>query len=53
MAEQKIFYFSGTGNSLYVAGRLDEAPLSIPQEMRKPAQLCRRGHRHRLLAARP
>lgn len=35
MVDQKIFYFSATGNSLYVAGRLGEAPVSIPQEMRK------------------
>lgn len=35
MAGQMVFYFSGTGNSLYVARRLDDTPLSIPQEMRK------------------
>lgn len=31
----KIFFFSATGNSLYVAGRLAPDPISIPQEMRK------------------
>lgn len=28
-----LFYFTGTGNSLYVARELDDAPLSIPQVM--------------------
>lgn len=31
----KVFFFSGTGNSLYVAGKFASQPLSIPQEMRK------------------
>lgn len=26
-----IFYFTATGNSLYVARQLDESPISIPQ----------------------
>lgn len=30
-----LFYFTGTGNSLYVARELDDAPLSIPQVMRQ------------------
>lgn len=30
-----IFYFTGTGNSLYVAQELEENPLSIPQIMKK------------------
>lgn len=29
-----VFYFTGTGNSLYVAGHLEENPVSIPQLMR-------------------
>ena len=29
-----VFYFTGTGNSLYVARQLEEKPLSIPQVMR-------------------
>ena len=29
-----VFYFTGTGNSLHVARRLEERPLSIPQVMR-------------------
>lgn len=33
--DNKVFFFSATGNSLYVAGRLSGSPLSIPQEMRK------------------
>ena len=28
-----VFFFTATGNSLYVAKQLDEMPLSIPQEM--------------------
>lgn len=31
----KVFFFSATGNSLYVAGRFSDSPISIPQEMRK------------------
>ena len=30
-----VFYFTATGNSLYVAKQLDEERLSIPREMRK------------------
>ena len=30
-----VFYFTATGNSLYVAKQLDEERLSIPQEMNK------------------
>ena len=29
-----VFYFTGTGNSLYVAKQIEEVPLSIPQVMR-------------------
>lgn len=35
MDDRKIFFFSATGNSLYVASQLSENPVSIPQEMRK------------------
>ena len=31
-----IFYFTGTGNSLYVAKQLEEHPVSIPQIIRRP-----------------
>lgn len=30
-----VFYFSATGNSLYVARQLSDDLLSIPQEMKK------------------
>ncbi len=30
-----LFYFTGTGNSLYVAKQIEEHPISIPQEMKK------------------
>lgn len=30
-----IFYFTGTGNSLYIARQIEETPLSIPQMMRQ------------------
>ena len=30
-----IFYFTATGNSLYVAKQLDEKRFSIPQELNK------------------
>ena len=30
-----VFYFTGTGSSLYVAKRLEENPISIPQVMRQ------------------
>ena len=26
-----LFYFTGTGNSLYVARQIEEKPISIPQ----------------------
>ncbi len=29
-----IFYFTGTGNSLYAAKKLDEERISIPQALR-------------------
>lgn len=35
MEVQKVFFFSATGNSLYVASRITNNPLSIPQEMKK------------------
>lgn len=31
----KVFFFSATGNSLYVASKFGNHPLSIPQEMKK------------------
>lgn len=34
-----LFYFTGTGNSLYVAKKLEKVPLSIPQEMKKERQI--------------
>ena len=30
-----LFYFTATGNSLYVAKQLENDPISIPQELRK------------------
>ena len=33
-----VFYFTGTGNSLYVAKRLEEKPISIPQIIRNETQ---------------
>ena len=30
-----LFYFTGTGNSLYVAKRLERQPISIPQVMHR------------------
>ena len=30
-----VFYFTGTGNSLYIAKKLDAAPISIPQIIRR------------------
>ncbi len=38
-----VFYFTGTGNSLYVAKRLEENPISIPQVMRHSARLYQCG----------
>ena len=29
-----VFYFTGTGNSLYTARHFSDVPISIPQEMR-------------------
>jgi len=34
-----VFYFTATGNCLYVARQLDDRPLSIPQEMKKDPQV--------------
>lgn len=33
-----IFYFTGTGNSLYVAKQIEENPISIPQVIREEKQ---------------
>ncbi len=30
-----VFYFTGTGNSLYAAKQLEEEPVSIPQAMKR------------------
>ena len=30
-----VFYFTGTGNSLYIAKQLAECPVSIPQAMKQ------------------
>lgn len=30
-----VFYFTGTGNSLYASKQLEEKPISIPQAMRQ------------------
>lgn len=30
-----VFYFTGTGNSLYIAKQIDDDPISIPQAMRQ------------------
>ena len=30
-----VFYFTGTGNSLYIAKQLEESPVSIPQAMKQ------------------
>lgn len=30
-----VFYFTGTGNSLYIAKQIEASPMSIPQKMRK------------------
>ena len=34
-----VFYFTATGNSLYVAKHLDSRQISIPQEMKKPERV--------------
>lgn len=33
--QRLVFYFTGTGNSLYVAKNLSETPISIPQAMKE------------------
>lgn len=33
-----VFYFTATGNSLFVARQFSDSPLSIPQELKKGAQ---------------
>lgn len=30
-----IFYFSATGNSMYVARQIEENPISIPQSLQR------------------
>ena len=30
-----VFYFTGTGNSLYIAKRIEKHPISIPQALRE------------------
>ena len=30
-----VFYFTGTGNSLYIAKQIEKEPVSIPQVMRQ------------------
>ena len=35
MKQNLLFYFTATGNSLYVAKQLESDPISIPQELRK------------------
>ena len=35
MKQHLLFYFTATGNSLYVAKQLESDPISIPQELRK------------------
>ena len=43
-----LFYFTGTGNSLYVAKGLERQPISIPQVMhREDLDLFRRPDWHR------
>ena len=34
-----LFYFTGTGNSLYVAKGLERQPISIPQVMHRGPHL--------------
>lgn len=34
-----IFYFTGTGNSLYVAKEIEESPISIPQIIKRTKQI--------------
>lgn len=33
-----VFYFTGTGNSLYIAKQIEEKPVSIPQVIHKEGQ---------------
>lgn len=33
-----VFYFTGTGNSLYIAKQIEETPISIPQIIHRKAQ---------------
>ena len=33
-----VFYFTGTGNSLYIAKHIEETPISIPQIIHKENQ---------------
>lgn len=35
-----VFFFTGTGNCLYVARQLDKHPISIPQEMQDSGELA-------------
>ncbi len=43
-----VFYFTGTGNSLYIAKQIEENPLSIPQVMRGGnSGIYSRQHRYR------
>lgn len=34
-----VFYFTATGNSLFIAKQFSDAPLSIPQELKKGSQV--------------
>ena len=34
-----LFYFTGTGNSLYVARQIEEKPISIPQILHQEKEL--------------
>ena len=33
-----VFYFTGTGNSLYIAKQIEENPVSIPQAIHREGQ---------------
>ena len=33
-----VFYFTGTGNSLYIAKQIEKNPISIPQVIHKESQ---------------
>lgn len=33
-----VFYFTGTGNSLYIAKQIEETPISIPQIIHRRTQ---------------